>query len=135
MTEDRDPFIDELPGVLREIADAINLATALQIAQAFGGTKIYVPESPIARNRLVAEIGPEAARKVTEIFGSGDLLIPLGPTTDYARKRRQIIKLTEQGYSSFAIARRLSCHHRTVIRIRSAATDADKRQLDFFGKA
>lgn len=132
MPDEHDEIIDELPGVLREIAEATSVAVALKVAHAFGGTEIYIPAKAGPKTPLVKAIGMADATEIIERFGYGELLIPLGPTSDFSRKRRAIIALLDEGRSAPEIARRLKCHRRTVIRVRNHRPDP--RQLDLLGR-
>ena len=107
-----------LPEVLARVRDEIDLATALKLADAFGGTVIYLPMKPTAKTRIARALGVTAAARLVGIFGYGQLLVPLGPSADHARKRKAIRDLLEAGHGPDAVALRLRCHVRTVYRVK-----------------
>lgn len=125
-----DATLELLPGVLREVAEEAGLPAALRLAHAFGGTEIWIPEKLTAGHRLIEALGREAAEKVVQMFGSGHLLVPLGPLADGRAKRREIMRMIEDGRTAADIARRLRCHVRTVYRARARGGRGDARQLD-----
>ena len=53
-----------LPVILREIADSAGLEAALKLAEAKGGTRIYVPKTSGARHWLTELLGRPAADAV-----------------------------------------------------------------------
>ena len=125
--------LDLLPGVLREIAEEAGLPAALRMADAFGGTEVWIPARLVDGHRLAELLGRAPAEAVVRRFGSGHLLIPMGPLADGRAKRVRILCMIDEGRSSSAIARALRCHVRTVYRVKAHAETGDARQLDLLG--
>lgn len=123
-------LLEALPAVLAEIAEATSVETALLLATKFGGTQVRFSARPRPDNPVARHIGDRDYAKLQERFGSGYVLIPLGPARRDARQGRAIHQMIEKGFSNAEIARSLGCHERTVRRHRSGETDA--RQLDLF---
>lgn len=109
--------LDHMPDSMREIADVIGVDGALQLCHAFGGTEIYLPQTPKPNNRVVRELGPSETMKLIQAFGSGHLTVPMGPNTDAQRKRQLIVEMLGAGTSHTEVAQRVNCHVRTVGRI------------------
>ena len=88
---------EQLPGVLREIAEVAGLEAALAIAEAKGGTVVNIPSGKKKRNWLIDCVGPEAAAKISDHFTSGrgrlQLEIPLPPTNSHRQWLRQRAKV------------------------------------------
>lgn len=112
-----------LPGLLREIADATDLATALAIAHAKGGQRVYVATFPDQANWLSELVGLAAARRIGATLcpaqGGLDLDIPIGSSKCDDRKA-EVEKLTLAGIGKMKIAEAMGLHYRTIQRYRSA---------------
>ena len=97
-----------LPALLAEIAEVAGLEAALKLAEARGGTEIYVPAEAPADHWLTEAVGQQAAAAICRHFtGSGPgcrLEIPLGPAGSHAQLRRQVDKLIAEGKSEREIA-------------------------------
>ena len=97
-----------LPGVLGEIADAAGIDAALAVADARGGTQVYIPPDPPADHWLTVLIGADAARAVADRLtcGVGGLRVdlPLGPAGCAARMRAEVDRLLGEGRSERDIA-------------------------------
>ena len=59
MTDD-EAILAELPPLLQEIATLTSVAVALTLADAFGGTMLYVPKTARADDNLSSKVGLEA---------------------------------------------------------------------------
>ena len=119
----------ELPGVLKEIAELVGNAKALQIAAHVGGTRVYFPSKVHADHWLVQCIGLDATSKLLERFGGDTCDIPQAGHGSFARFRRGIAEhiqqLEGQDKSSKDIARDVGVSQRTIHRRRK--TQRDKR--------
>ena len=97
-----------LPALLAEIAQVAGLDAALKLAEARGGTEIYVPAEAPDGHWLTEAVGKQAAAAICAHFtGSGPgcrLEIPLGPAGSHAQLRRQVDKLIAEGKSEREIA-------------------------------
>jgi len=106
------------PGVLGEIVEAAGLDTALKIASAVGGTRVYIMARPPADNWLSRLVGHQAALAIGKAIAPGnggiDLLIPMGPNHSNAQRWRLMHELIDKGMSKREIARRCGFHERTV---------------------
>jgi hypothetical protein len=125
-----------LPPTLQEIADAAGLAAALKLAEARGGTEVYIPAQAPDGHWLVECVGREAADKIcafyrvetTDSRRGSHVEIPLGSHRFYERARRLAMKLLGEGHNQVEVARKLGLHHRTVQRVSARLRDLDKRQ-------
>ena len=87
-----------LPILLAEIAEVVGEPAALAIAKAKGGQRVVIPTRIGADHWLIAAIGAEAAKALSQHFTSGyrrqELDIPIGPggsIANAAARRRQIV--------------------------------------------
>ena len=130
---------DALPPVLDEIREVADLSAALQIAEKFGGSRVFIPAYPTEDNWLQETVGESAAQKICDhyrIINAGGramgiyIEIPLGPTGQQASIQAQVQHYLQEGLSADEIARRLGIHRRTVLR--RAVRIRDPRQADLF---
>ncbi len=131
MTDLTDIEISEFTGVLSEVAETAGATAALLLARCYGGLELYVPRRVAAGHPLVEAVGREVANILVELYGGSHIEVPMGPEADAGRKRRQIVRLIEQGKTNPQIARAVHCHIRTVRRVRSASR-LRSRQQDLF---
>lgn len=123
-----------LPGVLAEIAAIAGDAAALAIADARGGTEVYIPPIPDEDHWLSVMIGRDAARAVayrlTQGVGGRRIELPMGPVGHGARIRARVDEMLRQNRSErdICIATRYSI--RGVRRRRALLKD--ERQLSMF---
>lgn len=110
---------EDLPRLLADIAGVAGRAAALRLAGEFGGAELYIPRRMEPDHPVVRAVGGEAADWLSEWYGGGYVLVPLGPATTYRRQRGRIRELIAAGLPNSQIARRLKCHVRTVQRERS----------------
>ena len=127
-----------LPGILAEIADVAGVEAALAIAEARGGTQIYVPPNPSVNHWLCQLIGPEKAQKVCDQLtaGVGPLRVdlPLGPMSKYNQMRAAdqavIDQMIADQRSERDIALSTRYSERSVRRRRAKlGKPADRRQM------
>lgn len=108
---------DNLPEVLELIAAAAGYDVALKIARDFGGSRVYLPRDRVRPDSALAQsVGVDAAQKVVEALGHGELMVPLGPRRHGARLRLAIAELLQHKVSPNRIARQLGITERTVKR-------------------
>lgn len=128
MTDPGEIDVDELTGVLHELAKEAGATAALLLARCYGGLELYVPRRLDPDHRLVDSVGRKAADALVKLYGGSHIEVPMGPEADAGRKRRQILRLIEQGKTSPQIARAVHCHIRTVRRVRSASRLRSQQQ-------
>lgn len=132
---------DHLPALLAEIADLTDVATALAIADAVGGTTTTIVSRLSPDNWLVQTVGLDKAKLISHHFTSGKarvkLFVPLGPTAgSYKAERRRraeaLLKAQEEGLSAVQTAKRAGITDRSVFRFRArlgGKSDKDQGRL------
>lgn len=112
-----------------ELAELIGEDAMVRLAEAFGGTRLYVPQSIGAKHEIARAIGLDAARRLVERLAPDVVKVPL------ARELRAR-HYRAAGQSDRQIARRLGITESGVeklfARVR-ARGDAD-RQPELFDK-
>lgn len=128
----------KLPGVLAQIADVAGEDAAIAIAQARGGTQVYIPPAPGPDHWLTKLIGREAAHAVADALNGGigvgcRVDLPLGPAGHQVQMRAQLDAMIAKGMSERDIALATGYSRSTIRRRRgAAASNADERQMTLF---
>ena len=130
-----------LPEVLSDIAQATDTETALKIAGAYGGIRVYIPARPNADHWLTRLVGPEKAQKVSAALvadqGGIDILMPMGPSAAKRARWQRMQRMIDDGLPKRQIARAVGCHERTVQAHRNGSRKTVKpllAQADLFDK-
>jgi hypothetical protein len=110
---------EEIDGLLAQIAEAAGggeagLKVALDIAEAWGGTKQYVPARPDAGHPLVAIVGWDAALAIGAALGTNDWQFPSGERNLLPARRRLIRELYEELRSTTKVAIELGLGESTI---------------------
>jgi hypothetical protein len=98
--------------MLQSLIDLIGHDGAARLIEAFGGTRVYVPQAPEPADTLSATIGHLPACALAQIFGGDRLEVPNPPP-----RRARILELRANGLTINAIARTLSCTRRRVFQV------------------
>jgi hypothetical protein len=120
---------------LAEIASVIGRQATLSLAEAVGGTRVYIPALATDDHWLVKAIGRELANKLCDHFSVSSekdtrrgqrIEIPNAPATGAFQKlrdevRNHVGRLDQEGKSSRQIALEVGITQRAVHRFRSSA--------------
>lgn len=117
--ENKTDLSPDLPGVLALIADATDVATALKVAAAFGGTRLFVAISPRPTSALARVVGVDAATAIARYVGHGDIEIPMSAARGQGGRRRRVAQMLGAGASVREAALGGDVCERTVRRIRA----------------
>lgn len=123
----KDALAAPLPTLLAELAQAFGEPTALALAKLSGGRRLYVPRTPDPLHPLVKALGTEAARWLGQRFGGEFIDVPLGPTSERARRGASAQAMLAEGRSiaetaqATGLSRRAVADHRR--RLRDGARD------------
>jgi hypothetical protein len=122
-----------LPHLLREMADAHGLETALAFARRFGGRYLYLPAQATPEHRVAQAVGIDVLAWLIEHNDRlARIVVPRGPNDDRAQRLAAVGEMTAKGASADAIAEALSMHVRDVHRARGrlrAEEDAKQGRL------
>lgn len=103
------------PTLISELMKLIGVEAAALLVRDFGGTRLYVPNAPMAHDVVTRSIGLIAAVKLARTFGGDRVLIP-SPTAQL-RRPAQILAMRSREMSVAAIARELRCTERYVYKV------------------
>ena len=130
-----------LPEVLAHIAAATDTATALKIAEARGGTRVFIPARPQERHWLSLLVGHVKALAIANALvaaqGGTDILIPMGPDASKRQRWQRMKGLIDEGLPKRQIARACQVHERTVQAHRNGSRKTVEpllAQSDFFDR-
>jgi DNA-binding NarL/FixJ family response regulator len=110
--------LEELPSLLREIAEVADLESALIIASLKGGGKAYFSNTPKAGSWLADAVGLEKAMVIGQALAPATgvtLEVPMGAYR-ITLNRLLTLQMRRKGKSQQDIARQLKVHTRTVQR-------------------
>lgn len=123
-----------LPHVLAEVAAVAGYDAALKLAQARGGTQIYLPPNPGRDHWLSRLVGFDAARAIADRLtcGVGGMRIdlPSGPRNPALARRAQVDQMLVAGRSERDIALATGYTIRQIRRRRAGLDQRDTRQLN-----
>lgn len=108
---------DDLPEVLREIAALAGRDAAVKLAQAKGGTRIYVPRKVDIGHWLAKLIGLDAAYMVRNLYAGEIIAIPLGASGSRHNAQATARQALDDGASVAQAARAAGLTERTVYRL------------------
>ncbi len=111
-----------------ELEALIGEAALIRLAEAFGGTRLYVPEKMTARHEIAKAVGLDAARKLSERLAPDVIRVPL------ARRQRAIHYRAALNMSNAQIAKRLTMTEGGVEKLFARNPDAPAKgsQLSLF---
>jgi len=128
------PALEELlPKDLAAIAQEVGVAEAIRLAEAFGGTRLYVPreERLHEAHPIVEAIGLPAARKLARAFKTETFELPLARA--YLRRiKHRAMREAFASSSASTVARRFNTTRRSVFRVAAEDGEADDAQDDLF---
>lgn len=135
----REPPYLPLSGVLSIVAAATSLATALKLAEATGGIRVYIPARPEAGHWLSGLVGHAQALAIGEALAAremaGHVLVPMGPSVSERKRWLRIQHLIDGGSHKRQIAQACGVHERTIQRHRNGGVktaNAILAQSDLF---
>jgi hypothetical protein len=124
---------EDLPALLAEIAEVAGLKAALAMAEARGGSRVYIPRHPGPGHWLTVAVGAVAARKIADHFAAGsagiEIELPVGPHGTYVRQQRarraRMHALVKDGVSIDRIAREVGIDRSNVKRFKRKLREDD----------
>ena len=106
--------IDDLPTELRNIAVKVGRQCVLALIEHYGGTDIYLPISVDERHHLAVNLGFDAANRLCQTIGSGDLVVPMATIARRRARNRAIYRDRDRGLTVSQLASEYHLHERTV---------------------
>lgn len=96
---------DELPRLLREIAEVVGLPATIQLVARYGGTTIVVPSTTQNNNQLAQMLGPDAAAKLVRRYAGTKLYIS---KTNHAPRKARDIEIYQRHKHGLAVVSQLA---------------------------
>ncbi|MBF0270880.1 MAG: hypothetical protein HQL98_02230 [Magnetococcales bacterium] len=111
---------EDLPGSLEEIAEVIGREGALQLVNACGGTRIFVPRKLRVQHKLVTMLGFEQARRLSHHFGGETLTVVRAAELLRRTRNREIVRRYDAGTGVRQLARDNALTERQIYAILSS---------------
>jgi hypothetical protein len=101
-----------------DVAAIVGFSATLRLIQWYGGSNVYVPDSPTPNHPLTAILGESALRALCEEFGNQTLWVPSDIERPDIELKKSVAKAVLKGRGSLAISVELGITQRQVQRIR-----------------
>lgn len=131
--------MNDLPGLLGDIADIAGLQVAYKIAQSHGGTRVSIPPRAQDGHWLTELVGFETADKICRglatldakglLKGISNEVLPRGPASLLQNARREARHLLASGMSVRQVARATGLHERTIWRMKEDFKQSSQGEL------
>ena len=134
-----DEIINLMPKNFVFIARLIKVENALNLIDAFGGTKIYIPvrQAVYVNSELAQVIGLSKLQLLSDQLGNDHIEIPMGTPITVAMRNRQIRELAKKRVSKESLARKFGVTLRSIRGIVNTEEKLQVRQdpnLDLFSE-
>lgn len=86
--------------VVKEVADAVGLADAIELVRRWGGRTLYVPKKVRSSDPLALTLGFESARRLVAAFGGQELQLPSERNALLDLRNAKIVEEYETGLVS-----------------------------------
>lgn len=113
------PEAQNLPALLRAMAEEHGYGKALQFANDFGGLQITMPATAKPDHAIAQSVGLPVLRWLVEKHGGEKFDIPIGPASSYGKLIARTRRLVEERLPTTEIVRRAGVTTRTVRRHRN----------------
>ncbi len=121
-----------LPESLQELGGLIGLGSALDLADAYAGIRLYVPGKATADHTIARVIGFDNLKVLCAHFGETPMRLPKIDKAIKQIKRHLVLEMKEDGKSNSCIALTLNYTERHVERIVSELRN--ENQIDLFNE-
>jgi len=133
MDPDDERLMALLPRKLAEVAALIGVPAAVKLANAYGGTELYVPATIGADHPIALTVGHGQALLLAEHYGNDYIDVPLGLAWRRAVRNLAVFNARRRGESQSTVARQYGTTTRNVRLIeRKCEADEDDGQIGLF---
>lgn len=133
MTADDEQLLALLPRKLAEVAELIGVQGAVKLANAYGGTELYIPANMSAEHPIAQAIGHGQALLLSETYGNDYIDVPLGHAWRRAVRNLAMVSARKRGESQSDVARQYGMTTRGVRMIeRKCEADDEDGQIGLF---
>ena len=134
-----DEIINLMPKNFIFIARLIKVENALNLIDAFGGTKVFIPKCHAlnVQSELAQAIGLSKLQLLAEHLGNETIEVPMGTPNTVAMRNRQIRELAKKRGSKESLARKFGVTLRSIRGIVNSEEKLPVRQspnLDLFSE-
>jgi hypothetical protein len=120
--------IEQLPGSLGDVVDAIGVDAALRLVECLGGTRLYVPERMTPEHPIVALLGHKNAYALANQFGGDQIILPRCVAAMRAIRDATIRELRSGGVSTKRLALNHGLTERQIYAILAGGSEEESPQ-------
>lgn len=117
-----------LPPKLAQIAEVIGVDAALKLSAAHPGIRIYVPKQLPENHDLCVVLGVETARRFCQVYGGGDLVIPMARQAHREKLNQVILDELDAGTPAPELARKYGVHQFSIYQLAAERRRANARK-------
>lgn len=115
------------------LEELIGTDAARRLCNLYGGRQVYIPRDPLAAHWLLEAVGAEATETLCKYLAVGKtgtrLLMPKGSGNRGVQFHADIMRMSDEGFSTGEIATALNLHERTIYRERAKGRKARAKRL------
>ena len=115
--------MDDLPPVLRLMAEAIGLVKCLQVVEMFGGSRLIIPKRGLAPDHRLREVLSEVECNRLAYLFVGCTEIPCAKTARVVARDRAIWRDRQDGMSNRALAAKYDLTERQILKSVTACSE------------
>jgi Mor transcription activator family len=116
--------MDDLPPVLRLMAELIGLAKCLKIVELFGGSRLIVPKRGLNPDHELRQVLSDVECDRLRYYFTGRIEVPCAVTAKNVARDREIWRDRQDGMSSRALAAKYQLTERQILK---SVTDYSER--------
>lgn len=110
------------PPKLQEIAEHIGEEAALQLADLFGGSRLWISNKEIPSDHPINQMPPESIARLQREYGGQYVFVPKAKSFRVAQRNQLMLAARSAGMSMRQIALEFSVNERDVYRIFKSLT-------------
>ena len=105
---------DKPHGDLEDICGEIGYTATCLLVDWFGGSSLYIPESPSEGHTIERVIGRPAFLRLVKAYGNSNMKVPLDYQREITRRNKAICQLLSKGDSPREVAKVVCLTERSV---------------------
>jgi len=127
--------LENLPGSLVEVADAIGLVNCLALVALYGGRELYIPACFPDSHAVVTVLGREIADNLSARFSGSAIDLARGDRFQQGERNQEICQKRAQRVKVSDLARKYHLTERRIYGILRRNRRAEPEQLSLFDQA
>ncbi|MBI2801267.1 MAG: hypothetical protein HYX63_13480 [Gammaproteobacteria bacterium] len=124
--------LDQLPGSVRELTECIGLNAALALVDAYGGTRVWIPEQYQPQHPLAKVIGVTAAKTLVGRYALDHLMIPKCAAALRSARDQAVRARYDEGETARTLARAYGITETRIYQIVAVRPHVGQTQQSLF---